>query len=154
MPRCKPCSGAHLAHLNCAPHPACALPEGPESILRQHVGWAKERSDVPIRIQWYDDGHGPSGLCPSDGFFATIGYTLAIQPLTPPQQRAGDKSQWAQRFHDVKAKNNGRDRTAPISLMEQRKERANSEFFDIGQGTLSDRLCHRLNRLGSRKSLP
>ena len=40
----------------------------------QHVGWAKERSDVPIRIQRYDDGHGPSGLCPSYGFFATIGF--------------------------------------------------------------------------------
>jgi len=30
---------------------------------------------VPIRIQRYDDGHGPSGLCPSYGFFATIGLT-------------------------------------------------------------------------------
>ena len=43
---------------------------------QQHVGWAKERSDVPIRIQRYDDGHGPSGLCPSYGFFATIGFII------------------------------------------------------------------------------
>ena len=32
---------------------------------------------MPIRIQRYDDGHGPSGLCPSYGFFATIGLTSA-----------------------------------------------------------------------------
>ncbi|HEB60136.1 MAG TPA: hypothetical protein ENJ01_13005 [Gammaproteobacteria bacterium] len=41
----------------------------------QHVGWAKERSDVPIKIQRRDDGHGLSGLCPSYRFFAMIEMT-------------------------------------------------------------------------------
>ena len=43
---------------------------------------------MPIRIQRYDDGHGPSGLCPSYGFFATIGFTQRIDGL-PPSTRGG-----------------------------------------------------------------